>query len=341
MTHQRDIERLLDQWLGDGPDQAPDRVVEIVGDRIERQSQRAVGRLYWRPPVNTYTKMAVAAAAVLIVAVIGFNLLPGSSTGVGVPFPTPGASATPRASATPSASAMPSASASFVCEDDLAGCAGPLSAGAHGSSHFGPRLIHYVTPAGWTNSIDTRTIYKLDSPGGGTSILLWTGVSIEDQTTTSCEPAAKAGGDSPSAAEWVSYLRSHPGLVTTTPAPADFPGTGDQNGRSMDITMNPAWTQSCPGRTGPEVDFIAHPSQPPAVYGVGPTDRLHLVALDTAAYGPATVVIEVYGPSDEAGFSAAVGLARSVLDTFVFGCGPGAGYGPCSGYPAPTPTPTP
>jgi hypothetical protein len=336
MTQHDDIERLLDRWFEQGPDQAPDRVVDIVIDRIERQSQRPAWRLHWRPyPVNAYWKTAVAAAAVLIVAGIGFNLLNGSSTGLGAPSVTPGASARPSPSATPTASA------GFVCEDDLAGCAGPLQAGAHGSSHFGPRLIHFVTPAGWTNSIDTSTIYKLDSPGGATSILLWTGVSIEDQTPTSCEPVAKVGGNSPPAARWVSYLSSHRGLVTTTPAPADFPGGKDINGQSMDISMDPAWTQKCPGHTGPEVMFIAHTSQPPAVYGVGPADKLHLVVLDTVSYGSATVLIEVYGPSDEAGFSAAVDLAHGVMDTFVFGCGPSAGYGPCGGYPASTQTPTP
>ena len=36
MTQQGDIERLLDLWFSDGPDQAPDRVVDIVTDRIER-----------------------------------------------------------------------------------------------------------------------------------------------------------------------------------------------------------------------------------------------------------------------------------------------------------------
>ena len=89
MTQHSDIERLLDHWFKDGPDQAPDRVVDIVTDRIERQSQRPAWRLQWRPfPMNAYAKIAVAAAAVLIVAVVGYNLLPGSSTGVGGPAPT-------------------------------------------------------------------------------------------------------------------------------------------------------------------------------------------------------------------------------------------------------------
>jgi hypothetical protein len=99
MNQQRDIERLLDQWLGIGPDKAPDRVVDIVTDRIERQSQRPVWRHNWRPtPVNAYMKIAVAAAAVLIVAFVGYNLLPAGSTGTGGPTPT--ASPTPTATPT-------------------------------------------------------------------------------------------------------------------------------------------------------------------------------------------------------------------------------------------------
>ena len=102
MTQQRDIERLLDHWFSDGPVQAPDRVVDIVGDRIERQSQRPAWRLHWRPTtVNAYAKIAVAAAAVLIVAVVGYNLLPGRSTGVGGPAPS--VNPTVRPTATPTA----------------------------------------------------------------------------------------------------------------------------------------------------------------------------------------------------------------------------------------------
>ena len=82
MTQHSDIERLLDHWFKDGPDQAPDRVVDIVTDRIERQSQRPAWRLQRRPfSMNAYAKLAVAAAAVLIVAVIGYNLLPGDRQG--------------------------------------------------------------------------------------------------------------------------------------------------------------------------------------------------------------------------------------------------------------------
>ena len=77
MTHERDIERLLDHWLSDGPTQSPDRVMDVVADRIERQHQRPAWRLDWRhPKMNGYAKLAVAGTALLIVAVLGYTLLP-------------------------------------------------------------------------------------------------------------------------------------------------------------------------------------------------------------------------------------------------------------------------
>ena len=38
MNQQRDIERLLDPGSRDGPTVAPDRVIDVVADRIERQA---------------------------------------------------------------------------------------------------------------------------------------------------------------------------------------------------------------------------------------------------------------------------------------------------------------
>jgi len=331
MTYERDLARLLDHWLADGPVVVADRVIDDVASRIVRQPQRPAWRLLtWRIPSMPSTfKVAVAALAV-VAAATGLLLItrPRSSGPAGLP-----ASATPSvgASATHAPTASPSARVA-VCEDDLPGCEGPLAAGAHGSAHFAPRLIHYDTPAGWTNSIDTSTIYKLDGPGGA-SILLWTDISIEDQTPTSCEPAAKSGRAAPLAADWVAYLTSHPGLVTTAPAEFDFPGNRDEGTQALEITLDPGWNQSCPGRTVPEVLFIAHPTEPAAAYGVTSADRVRVIVFDTGSYGPHTVLVEVYGPRDDAGFAATLGITDPVLKSFVFGCGPGAGYGPCSGYP--------
>ena len=213
-------------------------------------------------------------------------------------------------------SLAPSATPGAVrCEDDIPGCAGPLEAGEHGSSFFAPRLIHYVTPAGWTNSIDTPSIYKLDAPDGATSILLWTDVSIADQTPTSCEPVAKAGGVAPSAAacDLVPDVPSGSGHHDTVHRPTSL--AAETNGQSIDISMDPGWTQTCPGRSEPEVMFIAHVARHRRCTASGPPPGCISSALDTTSYGERTVVIEVYGPTDDAGFSAAVELASGVMDT--------------------------
>ena len=103
MTHDRDIERLLDHWFTDGPEQASDRVLDVVVDRVGRQRQRPTWRLDWRLPTMTPTfKFGVAVVAVGIVVIIGFGLLRGPLANVGAPVASPSPSVIP---ASPSATA--------------------------------------------------------------------------------------------------------------------------------------------------------------------------------------------------------------------------------------------
>lgn len=92
MTADRDIERVLEHWLVDGVDRMPDRVYLSILDRVERQPQQRAWRVSWRDPhVNAYLKPLAAIAAVVVIAVIGYNLLPGGSTGAGGPAASPSA----------------------------------------------------------------------------------------------------------------------------------------------------------------------------------------------------------------------------------------------------------
>ena len=96
MTHERDIERLLDTWFSDGPTETPDRVIDTVADRIARQPQRPAWRLTWRHhPMNAYLKPLALVAATILVAFLGFNLVGGFKTNSDVAAPSPTASATP------------------------------------------------------------------------------------------------------------------------------------------------------------------------------------------------------------------------------------------------------
>ena len=106
MTHERDIERLLDYWLSDGPTQSPDRVMDVVADRIERQPQRPAWRLDWRHTTMTPTlKFGAAIAAVIVIGIVGFGLFRGGGDSA-VGAPGAGSSARPTPAAPSSSAAV-------------------------------------------------------------------------------------------------------------------------------------------------------------------------------------------------------------------------------------------
>ena len=87
MNERPDIDRVLGHWFEDGPTAMPDRVVDVVARRIRLRPQRRSWRLLRRSPMRTPIAYGLAAAAVLVVAVVGFNLLP-KSPSVGGPLAT-------------------------------------------------------------------------------------------------------------------------------------------------------------------------------------------------------------------------------------------------------------
>lgn len=246
MTQQRDIERVLDHWFGDGPVQAPDRVVDIVGDRIERQSQRPAWRLRWRQTnVNTYTKVAVAAAAVLIVAVVGYNLLPNRSGGVGGPAPT--AVPTDIPSVAPSASASAVFPSWYRTTSETTGV-GRLPSGTQTVRSFAPAFT-YSVPEGWVNAGDEVDFYDLfpDTPtnqaetarSGELANSIHMGPlerpyfvceSVENNTGTAGQMVAAAAAND---------ALTVTGVVDVT--------IGGLTGKRLDVRANPEWAGPCPG----------------------------------------------------------------------------------------------
>jgi hypothetical protein len=89
MNQHSDIDRVLSRWLEDGPNTMPDRVVGVVAGRIGRQPQRRAGRLLGRPIMNTQIKLIAAAAAAVVLAVAGWNLLPRTGSIGGPPTAAP------------------------------------------------------------------------------------------------------------------------------------------------------------------------------------------------------------------------------------------------------------
>jgi hypothetical protein len=78
MSTNIDPRRSVRAWLeAEAPDRAPGRLIDASRDRIRSTRQRRP----WLPArrasdMNSYAKWAIAAAAVVIVAIAGYNLLP-------------------------------------------------------------------------------------------------------------------------------------------------------------------------------------------------------------------------------------------------------------------------
>src|SRR6478735_5844248 len=102
MNDQFDLDLVLDEWMRDGPETGPDRVIDRVADQIDRVPQQHAWRLHGRSPFMTRTiQIAVALAAAVAIVFGGYSLLPlsvPSSGGVNQttsPMPSVGVSTAP------------------------------------------------------------------------------------------------------------------------------------------------------------------------------------------------------------------------------------------------------
>jgi hypothetical protein len=314
MTTDRALQRLLDRWLEDGPIEVADRVIDNIADRIDRVPQRPAWRASRRfDPMTSPLKLALAAAIVVAVGLSTVYLLSPSGPDVGGrPANSPSASPSPPPSRSPSPTVQ--------CEDDLAGCAGPLAAGEHQSSQFDPTFT-FTTPDGWRNVIDQGPIYKLDPPSGYPYLLLWSDASIALQDAScSATPDPTKGRK---AADWIETLTTHPGLVASPPVNIDLGGRSA--GQQVELALDPDWTETCPQHDGPYVSFLSQPMRGEASeYGLGRTERVLVAVVDI---GQRTVVILSYGPVDAASFATSTQAVRAIIASSHFTCG--IAVGPC------------
>ncbi len=140
-----DVQAVLRAYLADTGDRAPDRVLEDVADRIARQPRRP-WRLRGRPFMNTYARLATAAAAIVIVAVVGWQLLPRDG-GIGSQQTAAPSSTAAPSPAAPSPTAAPSGTGVADVPDGRIAEAGTYRFRPVGSA---PSLtVDAIVPAGW------------------------------------------------------------------------------------------------------------------------------------------------------------------------------------------------
>jgi hypothetical protein len=145
-TTPRDPDAILAAWLEEGPNQLPEttRRAIAVGLRSTRQTRRA-RRVPWRPNVMyPFARLAVAAAAIVIVAGGAFYLLSPSNQGIGGPSPAATPSPTAPPSATPAVPASPGPSQALTWKTFTAG-------------HSPYRM---EVPAGWVHSVPVDNLFE-------------------------------------------------------------------------------------------------------------------------------------------------------------------------------------
>ena len=107
MTTQRDLDRMVETFLRDGPTELPDPSFDAVRDRTEGTRQRAYLGPWRVPDMNKLVPIGLTAAAAVIALVVGSRLLGAPPPGPGGPVASPSPSPSPSASVPASPSASP------------------------------------------------------------------------------------------------------------------------------------------------------------------------------------------------------------------------------------------
>ncbi|MEX1157097.1 MAG: hypothetical protein WED12_08010 [Chloroflexota bacterium] len=171
MSTDRDVTRIVRSWLDEGVTVLPDRVLDAVLDQLPATPQRRAGWLARRSPVmRNSVRIAIAAAAVVVVAIVGYQLLPGS------PAPGVETSATPEPTATPSAtpSSQPSTAGGLPVGSSFL-----LADGQPSGNEIGRLAMTVTIPApGWDGEPDNGILVKNDNPDPpeGSGMIVWAGV---------------------------------------------------------------------------------------------------------------------------------------------------------------------
>ena len=143
MSANHDISRVVRSWIREEEHDSANHILQVVLSRLDSTPQRRSWWPAWRfQHVNTQTKALLAAAAVVVVAVVGYRFLPGN---IGPGDPTASRSPTPSPLQSPPGAPSPGPAAGFPAE-------GPLAVGTYAAVLDGVPLSFSVPTSGWTGT---------------------------------------------------------------------------------------------------------------------------------------------------------------------------------------------
>jgi len=259
MNEERSAEERIGAWLrGEAPDQLPDRVLQATFDqmRTDRQRHRLGWDLRWRNRPMSSSARILAAAAAVLVAVVGFGVVGrGLESGIGGPHPTP--------SATPAPS-------------------GP-------GSVFG---VTFESPTSWEVVEDATDAFFLAAPSGtstGQGIYILRGAAIPALDTGCTARPDPARGDA--VLDFVDYVAAHPNYERSQTHDVTI---GGLSGVTLDLTLVGSLEAPCQYVNGSM--FLAQGvGEGWSSWGLSSGEYQRVAFLDDGADGTIVVIVNARG----------------------------------------------
>jgi hypothetical protein len=212
MSTDRDTTRIVRSWLEEGTTVIPDRVLDAVLDQVPATSQRRAWWPAWRlPPMNTFTRLALAAVAVIALAFIATRFLPGSARVGGPPAPT--------AEPTP----IPPLNGQ-----------GLLPAGRYQVTATLPMKVTVAVPEGWSTDADWVVIGPRGNQApDGMAVRFYTAANLY-KNPLSPDAGVLAPAVGPSVDDLVNAMVNHSDWTTTGPTGVSIDGYA---GKVVHVTL--------------------------------------------------------------------------------------------------------
>ena len=285
MSSDRDVTRIVRSWLDEGVTQLPDRVLDAVLDQVPATPQR---RAWWParrfPIMNSNTfRLGIAAAAAIVIALVGVSLLIPRNVG------------NPTESATPTAIPDGPTAAATILPAHF----GPLDPGTYLVTDIDPSFT-FTVPAGWgmgTAFRDGVTLSPLALETTGAGILVCRDTAAVDAANN---VVVGIGTD---ASSIVSHVAERTDLRNQTEPQADTIGGLD------------GWYVDFDGPERPDPDTVGDVTVVGPACGINAYDQqvTRLGVFDIPGGG--NVLIVIYSPP---GDRSVIDVGTSIVETFVF-----------------------
>lgn len=169
MSTHRDVARIVRSWLMEDRHEDADRVLNTVLDQLDTTPQRRTLWWAWRFPIkNNVLRVGLAAAAVVVIAIIAINLLPGSPAPGREPTVSPSVSPSVAPSPEPATAAGLPVGSSFLLADGY----------PTGYESGTVRMTVTIPAPGWFGETDDGILLRNDDrdPPDGAGMIVWSGV---------------------------------------------------------------------------------------------------------------------------------------------------------------------